>query len=103
MEILKQKLHAPLAVEKQVVILFALTRGMLDSVSVDKILTFEEQLFDYIDGKYPNLFEVIRTTKDLPDEEELKAAIEEFKEVFSASNDAGKSAVEELKEKMSNA
>ncbi|MBL1228052.1 F0F1 ATP synthase subunit alpha [Enterococcus sp. BWB1-3] len=102
-EILKQKLHAPLSVEKQVVILFALTRGMLDSISVEKILNFEEELFNYIDGKYPQLFEIIRATKDLPDEEELKAAILEFKDVFNSSNNTGKSAVEELKEKMTNA
>jgi F-type H+-transporting ATPase subunit alpha len=85
-EILKQKLHAPLPVEKQVVILYALTHGFLDSVSVDKILTFEQEMFDYFDGKHAEIFETIRTTKDLPDAEVLDAAIKEFKEIFTASN-----------------
>ncbi|MBO0474773.1 ATP synthase subunit alpha [Enterococcus sp. DIV0840] len=85
-EILKQKLHAPLAVEKQVVILYALTHGFLDSISVAKILDFESELFDFLDGKHPELFETIRTTKDLPKSEDLDAAISEFKEIFGAAN-----------------
>ncbi|MGM0217605.1 F0F1 ATP synthase subunit alpha [Enterococcus sp. AZ126] len=88
-EILKQKLHAPLAVEKQVVILYALTHGFLDSISVAKILDFESELFDYLDGKHPELFETIRTTKDLPKSEDLDAAINEFKEIFCAANSEG--------------
>ena len=43
-EVLKQPLHKPLPVEKQVVILYALTHGFLDSVPVDQILDFEEAL-----------------------------------------------------------
>lgn len=49
-EVLKQPLHKPLPVEKQVVILYALTHGFLDSVPVDQILDFEEALYDYFDG-----------------------------------------------------
>ncbi|EOL43552.1 F0F1 ATP synthase subunit alpha [Enterococcus caccae] len=95
-EILKQKLHAPLAVEKQVVILYALTHGFLDSVSVAKILDFESELFDFLDGKHPELFETIRTTKDLPKSEELDAAINEFKEIFDAANSGGSTAKDTL-------
>lgn len=95
-EILKQKLHAPLAVEKQVVILYALTHGFLDSISVAKILDFESELFDYLDGKHPELFETIRTTKDLPKSEELDAAINEFKEIFGAANSEGLTAKDTL-------
>ncbi|EOH92152.1 ATP synthase subunit alpha [Enterococcus haemoperoxidus ATCC BAA-382] len=95
-EILKQKLHAPLAVEKQVVILYALTHGFLDSISVAKILDFESELFDFLDGKHPELFETIRTTKDLPKSEDLDAAINEFKELFSAANSEGSTAKDTL-------
>ncbi|MEI5992922.1 F0F1 ATP synthase subunit alpha [Candidatus Enterococcus mansonii] len=95
-EILKQKLHAPLAVEKQVVILYALTHGFLDSISVDKILDFESELFDYLDGKHPELFETIRTTKDLPEAADLDAAISEFKELFSNSNSDNSTAKDTL-------
>ncbi|WP_086312499.1 ATP synthase subunit alpha [Enterococcus sp. 7F3_DIV0205] len=95
-EILKQKLHAPLAVEKQVVILYALTHGFLDNISVAKILDFESELFDFLDGKHPELFETIRTTKDLPKSEDLDAAINEFKEIFSAANSEGSTAKDTL-------
>lgn len=83
-EILKQKLHAPLSVEKQVVILYALTRGYIDSVPVNSILEFEEELFHYLEANYNNLFETIRETKDLPEEEVLNAAISEFREIYMA-------------------
>lgn len=86
-EILKQGLHQPLAVEKQVVILYALTQGFLDSIPVTDILSFEQQLFDYIEQNYPELFETIKTTKDLPNTEDLEAAIQACKELL-ASNKA---------------
>lgn len=79
-EVLKQPLHKPLPVEKQVVILYALTHGFLDDVPVNDILAFEEALYDYFDAHYDNLFETIRTTKDLPEEAELDAAIQAFKD-----------------------
>ena len=47
-EVLKQPVHEPFTVEKQVVILYALTHGFLDSVPVDDILRFEEELFNYL-------------------------------------------------------
>ena len=83
-EILKQKLHSPLAVEKQVVILYALTHGFIDSVPVNSILTFEEELFEYLEANHNDLFETIRTTKDLPAEEDLNAAIQAFQDIFLA-------------------
>ncbi|TII11016.1 F0F1 ATP synthase subunit alpha [Streptococcus suis] len=78
-EVLKQPLHKPLPVEKQVLILYALTNGYLDSVPIDDILAFEEELYAYFDLHYDNLLDVIRTTKDLPDTDELNAAIQAFK------------------------
>ena len=77
-EVLKQPVHKPLPVEKQVVILYALTHGFLDSVPVDDILRFEEELFAYFDAHQEGIYETIRTTKDLPSEEVLDAAITEF-------------------------
>ena len=79
-EVLKQPLHKPLPVEKQVVILYALTHGFLDSVSVDQILDFEEALYDYFDSHHEDIFETIRTTKDLPEESVLNEAIQAFKD-----------------------
>nr|WP_244228291.1 F0F1 ATP synthase subunit alpha [Streptococcus suis] len=79
-EVLKQPLHKPLPVEKQVLILYALTNGFLDSVPIDDILAFEEELYAYFDLHYDDLLDVIRTTKDLPDTDELNAAIQAFKD-----------------------
>ena len=79
-EVLKQPLHKPLPVEKQVVILYALTHGFLDSVPVDQILDFEEALYDYFDSHHEDIFETIRTTKDLPEESVLNEAIQAFKD-----------------------
>lgn len=79
-EVLKQPLHKPLPVEKQVVILYALTHGFLDSVPVDQILDFEDALYDYFDSHHEDIFETIRTTKDLPEESVLNEAIQAFKD-----------------------
>ncbi|MDU7209759.1 MAG: F0F1 ATP synthase subunit alpha, partial [Streptococcus sp.] len=79
-EVLKQPVHKPLPVEKQVVILYALTHGFLDDVPVNDILAFEEALYDYFDAHYELIFETIRTTKDLPEESVLDAAIKAFKD-----------------------
>lgn len=79
-EVLKQPLHKPLPVEKQVLILYALTNGFLDSVPIDDVLAFEEELYAYFDVHYEHLLDTIRTTKDLPDTEELNAAIQAFKD-----------------------
>lgn len=79
-EVLKQPLHKPLPVEKQVLILYALTNGYLDSVPIDDVLAFEEELYAYFDLHYDNLLDVIRVTKDLPDTDELNAAIQAFKD-----------------------
>jgi len=84
-EVLKQKLHDPLPVEKQVVILYALTHGVLDSIPVNSILDFEAQLFEYLETNHSDLFATIRDTKELPDTDKLDGAIQEFKDIFDAS------------------
>ena len=54
------------------------SHGFLDSVPVDDILRFESELFAYFDAHKESIYETIRTTKDLPSEEVLDAAITEF-------------------------
>ncbi|MDR0846811.1 MAG: F0F1 ATP synthase subunit alpha [Lactobacillales bacterium] len=82
-EVLKQKLHAPLAVEKQVVILFALGHGFLDELDVADVADFEAGLFDYVENNYPEIYKHIVETKDLPDATLLETAIGKFKETFT--------------------
>ncbi|VPP33759.1 ATP synthase subunit alpha [Streptococcus pneumoniae] len=77
-EVLKQPVHKPLPVEKQVTILYALTHGLLDTVPVDDIVRFEEEFHAFFDAQHPEILETIRDTKDLPEEAVLDAAITEF-------------------------
>ena len=83
-EILKQPAYSPLPVEKQVVIIYAGTRGYLDDIDTKSIRRFEGELYPFIETKYPQIFESIRTKKKLDDEteEQLKKALEEFKAGF---------------------
>ncbi|HET0059670.1 TPA: F0F1 ATP synthase subunit alpha [Streptococcus pneumoniae] len=77
-EVLKQPVHKPLPVEKQVTVLYALTHGFLDTVPVDDIVRFEEEFHAFFDAQHPEILETIRDTKDLPEEAVLDAAITEF-------------------------
>ncbi|GAF12802.1 LOW QUALITY PROTEIN: ATP synthase alpha chain [Bacillus sp. JCM 19045] len=86
-ELLKQDLNQPLPVEKQVAIIYALTKGYLDDVPVTDCLRFESELFTHLESNNNELLEHIRTTGNLPDEGELKAAIASFKKGFVASNE----------------
>lgn len=85
-EVLKQELHKPLAVEKQVVILYALTHGFLDSVPVSDILRFETELFEYLEQNQPDILSTIRETKDLPDTDKLDTAIKDFQNLFGSDS-----------------
>ncbi|WP_338751980.1 F0F1 ATP synthase subunit alpha [Bacillus sp. FJAT-52991] len=84
-EVLKQDLNKPLKVEKQVVILYALTRGHLDDIPVTDIRRFEDELLSWLDHNHTNVLEHIRTTKELASDDEMKAAINEFKKTFAKS------------------
>ncbi|WP_024789333.1 F0F1 ATP synthase subunit alpha [Lebetimonas sp. JH292] len=83
-EILKQPANQPLPVEKQVVIIYAGTKGYLDDISVRSIRKFEDELYPFVEAKYPQIFENIRSKKqiDAETEEILKKALEEFKTQF---------------------
>ncbi|MFS8650532.1 MAG: F0F1 ATP synthase subunit alpha [Caldibacillus sp.] len=86
-EVLKQDLHKPIPVEKQVMILYALTRGYLDDIPVEDIRRFENELYDWLDQKQPKVLDVIRETGELPDEAEMNQVIEEFKKGFVRSDE----------------
>ncbi|KRM37253.1 ATP synthase F1 sector alpha subunit [Lactobacillus hamsteri DSM 5661 = JCM 6256] len=84
-EVLKQPLHDPIPVEKQVLILYALTHGYLDSIPVEDIARYESEIYDNFDSSHADLLKHIRETGELPDEKKLQAAIEEFNDSFSPS------------------
>ena len=83
-EVLKQPQYKPMPVEYQVIIIYAATRKHLLDIAVEDILRFESELFEFIQTKYPEIPEAIRTEKVISDktEEALVKAINEFKAEF---------------------
>src|SRR6476469_9216705 len=67
-EILKQPQYQPQPVEKQVAIIFAATNGYLDSVPVDRLRQYEEQLYRFLDTHRPGVLAAIAEKKILDDD-----------------------------------
>ena len=84
-EILKQDQYEPVPAEKQVVILFAVTKGYLDDIPAEKIKVFEKGLYKFMDENYHKLITKIKDFMDLDPAatEELVKAITKFKSEFS--------------------
>ena len=84
-EILKQPQYVPVVAERQVVVLYALTKGYMDDIPVDKIKEFEEGLVSYAENNAKKFYKEIIDTKMWTDtgENELKKAIEDFKSSFA--------------------
>jgi len=85
-EILKQNQYEPLPVEKQVVIIYAATKGYIDEVPQEAVLRYESELNKFIENRHPGVFEGIRTKKKFDEELEaaLNQALTEFKDTFHA-------------------
>ncbi len=83
-EMLKQPQYKPMPVEYQVMIIYAATKKYLLDVAVDDILRFEQELFEFVDTKYPEIPEAIRKDKEMKEgtESKLIKAIEECKAQF---------------------
>ena len=83
-EILKQGQYVPLPVEKQILIIFAGTQGMLDDLAVADLRRFEEELYKFMDAKHASVLPDILARKVLDDDlkTRIKAAIEAFKKSF---------------------
>ena len=89
-ELLKQPQYSPIPVEKQVCILFAGANGFVDDLPLEQLRRFELELYDYLDGRHPDLVQAIREKKELNDDikGQLKNALTEFKKVFQTGNPA---------------
>jgi len=85
-EVLKQLQYSPMVVEHQVAVLYALTRGYLDTVPVEKVKAFEAGLIEYVEANLPQFFSEIKEKGMWADETEalLKKSIEDFKESFKS-------------------
>jgi F-type H+-transporting ATPase subunit alpha len=86
-EILKQPQYQPLAVEKQVLIVYAGTNGFLDKVETSAAGRYEQELYQFVESRYPSLLKTIAEKKTLDDnlKAEMSAALKEFGEQFAAT------------------
>lgn len=82
-EVLKQDVHDPIPVEKQVMIFYALVNGFLDSVPVKDLKQYEKDLYLFLDNQHSDILQEIADTKDLPDAEKLKNLLNEFADKFT--------------------
>jgi F-type H+/Na+-transporting ATPase subunit alpha len=84
-ELLKQPQFAPVAVEDQVIAIFAGVRGYLDTVKVNDIGRYERQLLSELKAKHPDVVEAIRTDREIKSatEEKLKGFLDAFTKSFA--------------------
>ncbi len=80
-EALKQGQYEPLAVEKQILIIYAVTNGYVDDYPADAVSKYEKELYSFFDSKYSNILDEIRSKKVVSDElaESVKTALDELK------------------------
>ena len=85
-EILKQPQYKPLAVEKQILVIFAGTNGYLDMYSESALRRYEEELYTFIENRSPEIFKEITEKKalDAELEKKIKNILESFKNQFKA-------------------
>src|SRR5699024_9795449 len=80
-ELLKQPQYSPLSVAEQALVLFAVEKGYLDDVELDKVLSFEAALLSYVKSEHSELMQQITTTGDYNAqlEQQLTDIIDKFK------------------------
>jgi F-type H+-transporting ATPase subunit alpha len=83
-ELLKQPQYQPMPSAKEVLTLFAGTRGYLDKYPVDAVSQYEQQMFEFVESKYPEILDEIKEKGDISDEldAKMKQALTEFDSVF---------------------
>ena len=83
-EILKQNQYTPMNIEKQVAMLFAVTKGFLDDIPVNKLASFEQKFLDFMTTRRTSVLDAISKEKDLSDKlaTDLQKSIMEFKKGF---------------------
>ena len=81
MEVLKQKQYAPLSVAQQAVSLYAVDRGYLDDIDLDRVAGFEAALQDYMASRHADLMSEIQSTPEFNDEVDSRIgkALDDFK------------------------
>jgi F-type H+-transporting ATPase subunit alpha len=93
-EILKQPQYQPLPVEKQVMIVYAATRGFLDAVAIEDVRRYEEELYRFLETRQQAVLTTIASKKIIDDELKgtIEAALKEFSQQFVSASKAGAAA-----------
>jgi F-type H+-transporting ATPase subunit alpha len=81
-EALKQDQYQPLPVEKQVLLIFAVTNGYVDKYPVEAVKKYENELYLFFEAKYQTILEEIKTKKDISDDlaQRIIQALDELEE-----------------------
>ena len=89
MEILKQAQYEPQPVERQIALIYAGIKGLLDGIDIGKMGEWEAGFYRFLEERHATLLSEIRDEKKISDElgEKLNAAIAEFSEVFTAGSE----------------
>jgi F-type H+-transporting ATPase subunit alpha len=85
-ELLKQGQYEPLAIEKQVLIIFAGTNGFVDELPVTALKKYEQELYSFVESRHPDIFADLLKKRELDNDlrAKMKQALEEFKGTFKA-------------------
>jgi F-type H+-transporting ATPase subunit alpha len=85
-ELLKQAQYQPMSAEKEVMSLYSGTRGFLDTIPVEKVLQYEQQMLAFVERKYPEVLAEIKEKQVIGDDldKKMAAALNEFAGVFQA-------------------
>ena len=88
-EILKQDQFQPLAMEKQIILIFAAANNYLDAYPVTECRRYEKELYSFLETRHAALLKGVAEKKDLKGEltDKLKAALAEFAEVFQVATE----------------
>ncbi len=80
-EALKQNQYQPLPVEKQVLLIYAVTNGYVDGYPLEAVKKYEKELFVFFEAKHQNLLEEVRTKKDITDDvaQRVRSALDELR------------------------
>ncbi|HXG86590.1 MAG TPA: hypothetical protein VNI84_21410, partial [Pyrinomonadaceae bacterium] len=95
-EILKQPQYQPMAVEKQVFIIWTVSNGLADDIEVADLKRFEDELFGFVEGSHPAVLNTIRDKKSIDDDlkTSMREAVEDFKSTrWSGAGKAATAAV----------
>lgn len=79
-QLIVQDKNKPVSLEEQVIYLFALSRGILDALSVVQIRKFKEEIRSFVETQYPEYISLLRQTQELSEEisNKLESALKEY-------------------------